>query len=146
MSREEDLRKSLKSLYDDLCDAENKQEKESTGFKHRLKIIHEHLEDLEWKINAIFGLGEFGAIGEFNSNYHKLGDAGMDQMLKTQIKLLAIEIDVNLEQDQTTTEITPQNNLVETISKHKLSKGEKIGLVSAIVAILGVLVTLFSLF
>ncbi len=99
MSYKEDYRKSLKVLYDDLTDAENKQEKEQFGFENRLKVIHENLQDLEDKICSVFGLGDFGVLGDFEPNHNKLGDFGMHQMLKTQIKILAIEMGVNLDQD-----------------------------------------------
>jgi len=110
MSIEEDLRKSLKSCYDDLIDSENKQEKEPFGFKPRLKVIHENFQDLEDRICAVFGMGDWGVIGDFEPYHYKLGDSGMDQMLKTQIKRLAIEIDVNLEKENT---ITDNNDTVD---------------------------------
>ena len=68
--RKTDLRKSLKSLYDDLCDAENGPDRNTFGFKHRLEVIYENLQDLEPRLLAEFPhLGDFGALGEFETTY-----------------------------------------------------------------------------
>ena len=107
-SIEEDFRKSLKYIYDDLLEAENKQEKDPSGFKNRLQVIHETLQDQEMRICAHFGLGDFGVLSDFEPEYLRRGDAGMDQMIKSQIKLLAVEIGVDLEQNTTITEIQSQ--------------------------------------
>ena len=137
--REEDLRKSLKALYDDLCDAENKQEKEPFGFKNRLKVIHENLEDLGWKLATEFThLGEFGALRDFESGYYQLGDSGMDQELKSHIKLLAAQIDLDLEQSTHTTK--PNDTSLKKHTKHKWTRGEKLALAGIIVLILSTVV------
>lgn len=139
--RKTDLRKSLKSLYDDLRDAENGPDRNTFGFKQRLKVIHENLQDLEPRLYAEFPhLGDFSVIGDFEPAYYRLGDSGMDQLLKSKIKRLAIEIDANLEQDHTTTETTTplqtktskkenDGNPIETLVKHNWTRGEKIGIV-----------------
>jgi hypothetical protein len=93
---EDDLRKSLKYIYDDLIDAESNQEKEPFGFKNRLQVIYETLQDQEMRICAVFGLGDFGVLPDFESEYLKRGESGMSQMIKSQIKLLAVEIGLDL--------------------------------------------------
>jgi len=145
-----DLRKSLKSLYDDLCDAENGPDRNTFGFKHRLKVIHENLEDMIPRLLVEFPhLGEFSSLGDFEPAYYRIGDSGMDQALKSQIKLLAIEIGSDLEQDHTTTETTTplhtktskkenDGNPIETLVKHNWTRGEKIGIVGLGVTILGI--------
>jgi len=122
-----DLRKSLKSLYDDLCDAENGPDRNTFGFKHRLEVIHENLEEMMPRLLVEFPhLGEFGAFGDFEPEHYRRGDSGMDQLLKSEIKKLAIEIDADLEQDYTTTETSTHGNPVETVTKHHWTRGEKI--------------------
>ena len=136
-----DLRKALKSLYDDLRDAENGPDRQTFGFKQRLKVIHENLEEMMPRLLAEFShLGEFGAFGDFEPEYYRRGDSGMDQLLKSEIKKLAIEIDADLEQDYTTTETSTHGNPVETIIKHHWTRGEKIGMASLGVAILSIVV------
>ncbi len=115
--RKEELQKSLNHLYDDLLDAENKQEKEPFGFQNRLKVIHEELSGLLYKIDAVIGLGEFGALRDFESEYPRLGDSGMDQQLKSYIKQLAVEAGLELDQEKTITEI--HGNSVEKVPKNK---------------------------
>ena len=140
--RKTDLRKSLKSLYDDLCDAENGPDRNTFGFKHRLKVIHENIQDLEPRLLAEFPhLGDFSALGDFEPAYYHKGDSGMDQLLKSQIKRLAIEINANLEQDHTTKKTT-NGNPVKTVSKHKWTRQEKIGIASLGVAILGIVLAI----
>ena len=108
--RKIELRKSLKSLYDDLCDAENGPDRNTFGFKYRLKVIHENLEEIIPRLLAEFPhLGEFGAFRDFEQEYYHRGDSGMDQLLKSEIKKLAIEIGADLEQGHTTTETPPRN-------------------------------------
>jgi len=136
--REEDLRKSLKHLYDDLLDAENKQEKDPSGFKNRIKVIHETLQDQEMKICGLLGLGDFGTLRDFDYEYLSRGDSGMDQIIKTQIKLLAVEIGLDLEKDSPTE--NSNDNSVEAVSKHKWTRNEKIGIGSLIVAILAIVI------
>ena len=105
-----DLRKTLQSLYDDLCDAENGPDRHTHGFKHRLKVIHENLEEMIPRLLAEFPhLGEFGEFGDFEQEYYHRGDSGMDQLLKSEIKKLAIEIGADLEQDHKITETPPRN-------------------------------------
>lgn len=137
-----DLQKSLKSIYGDLLDAENGPDRDTFGFKHRLEVIHEDLQDVEMRICSEFGLGDFGVLPDFESTYYRRGDSGMDQMLKSQIKRLAIEIDLNLEQNNTTIETTPHDDSVQTVTKHKWTRQEKIGLSSLGVAILGIVLFL----
>ena len=96
-NRKKELQKSLKHLYYDLLDAETKQEKEPFGFQNRLKVIHEELDGLVYKIDAVIGLGEFGALRDFESEYNRLGESGMDQQLKSYIKQLAVEIELDLD-------------------------------------------------
>jgi len=97
-SREDDLRKSLKSLYDDLVEAENGPDRNTFGFAHRLKVIHENLEDMMPRLLAEFPhLGEFSTFGDFEQEHYSRGDSGMDQLLKSTIKKLAIETDTDLE-------------------------------------------------
>ena len=136
--RKTDLRKSLKSLYDDLRDAENGPDRKTYGFKHRLEVIHENLQDLEPRLLSEFPhLGDFSTIGNFEPAYHHKGDSGMAQLLKSQIKLLAIEIDANLEED---------HNPIEPLVKHTWTRDQKIGIAGLGVAILGiVLYLIFSL-
>ena len=55
----EEEHKFLKVIYDDLCNTENKQDKESFSFKNRLKVIHEKLRDLEWKRDVKINLSKF---------------------------------------------------------------------------------------
>ena len=98
---ENDLRKSLKMLYGDLLDAENGPDRQTFGFKNRLKVLYEDLQELESKICAEFGLGDFGVLDDFKGEYYRRGDSGLDQLLKSQIKRLAIETDTNLEGKQT---------------------------------------------
>jgi len=135
--RKTDLRKSLKSLYDDLRDAENGPDRNTYGFKHRLEVIHENLQDLEPRLLAEFpNLGDFGALGDFEPTYSRRGDSGMAQELKTQIKRLAIEINADLEQDYTTTETTltkklekrNDENPIESLAKHNWTGDQKIGI------------------
>ncbi len=125
---EDDLRKSLKYLYDDLLDAENKREKDPSGFKNKLQVIYENLQYQEDKICAVFSLGDFGVLSDFEPEYLRLGDSGVGQIIKSQIKLLAVEI--NLELDSSN-EVTP---------KHQWTRGEKIGLAGVLVAVLGIVV------
>ncbi len=133
--RKTDLRKSLKSLYDDLLDAEKGKDKEPFGFKHRLEVIHENLEEMIPRLLAEFPhLGEFSAFGDFVQEYYRRGESGMDQLLKSEIKKLAIEIGADLEQDYTTKETTltktskkeNDDNSIETVPKHHWTRGEKI--------------------
>jgi len=150
------LRKSLKSIYDDLRDAENGPDSQTFGFKHRLEVIHENLVELEPKIVYEFPeLGELNMLEDFEPTYYHKGDSGMAQLLKSRIKKLAIDIDANLEQDYTITETTTplraktskkenDSNPIETLVKHNWTRGEKIGIVSLSVAILGIV--LFFLF
>lgn len=134
-----DLRKALKALYDDLREAENGPDSNTFGFKQRLKVIHENLEEMMPRLLAVYPhLGEFGAFGGFEPEYYRRGDSGMDQLLKSEIKKLAIEIDADLEQDYTTTETAPHGNPIETVTKHKWTRQEKIGIASLGVAILGI--------
>ena len=123
-SIEEDFRKSLKYIYDDLLEAENKQEKDPSGFKNRLQVIHENLQDQEMKICAHFGLGDFGVLPDFEPEYLRRGDAGMDQMIKSQIKLLAVEVGLDLEQGNTTTD-TSSRVMDEVIEPFKLAALER---------------------
>lgn len=98
--RKADLRKALKSLYDDLLEAENGPDRNTFGFQHRLKVIHENLEEMIPRLLAEFPhLGELSAFGDFEQEYDRRGDSGMDQLLKSEIKKLAIETDTDLEQD-----------------------------------------------
>lgn len=153
---EKDLRKALKALYDDLCEAENGPDRNTFGFKQRLKVIHENLEEMMPRLLAIFPhLGEFSSFGDFETEYSHRGDPGMDQLLKSEIKKLAVEIDADLEQDYTTTETTlaktskkeNDGNTIETIIKHRWTRQEKIGLASLGVGISSVVIFfLFSLF
>jgi len=137
---EEDLRKSLKSLYDDLVEAENGPDRNTFGFKNRLKVIHENLEEMMPRLVGVFPhLGEFGMFGDFEKEYYHRGDSGMDQLLKSTIKQLAIEIGAGLEQNHTT-KPTLHDNPVETITKHKWTRQEKIGIVGLGVAILGIVI------
>lgn len=153
--RKTDLRKSLKSLYDDLRDAENGPDRHTYGFKHRLEVIYENLQDLEPRLLAEFPhLGDFGALGNFESTYSHRGDSGMAQELKTQIKRLAIEIGANLERGNTTEKTLAKTskkendgNPIETLTKHNWTRDQKIGIAGLGVAILGiVLYLIFSLF
>jgi len=106
------LRKSLKMLYDDLLDAENGPDRQTFGFKNRLKVLYEDLQELESKICAEFGLGYFGVLNDFEGEHYRRGDSGLDQLLKSQIKRLAIEIDANLDLN------------VESVSKPQKSIGK----------------------
>ena len=135
--REDDLRKSLKSLYDDLLDSEKGKDKEPFGFKHRLEVIHENLEEMIPRLLVEFPhLGEFAGFGHFEQEYSRRGESGMDQLLKSEIKKLAIEIGADLEQDYKITETAPHGNPIETVTKHKWTRQEKIGIASLGVAIL----------
>ncbi len=137
--RKTDLRKALKALYDDLREAENGPDSNTFGFKQRLKVIHENLEEMIPRLLAEYPhLGEFGGFGDFEPEYYRRGDSGMDQMLKSEIKKLAIEIDADLEQDYTNTKTAPHGNPIETVTKHKWTRQEKIGIASLGVAILGI--------
>jgi len=110
--RKTKLRKLLKSIYDDLCDAEKGPDRRTFGFKHRLEVIHENLVELEPKIVDEFPeLGDLDVIGDFESIHHHKGDSGMAQLLKSRIKKIAIDIDANLEQDYSImdTEVTDVN-------------------------------------
>jgi hypothetical protein len=94
------LRKSLKSIYDDLSDAENGPDRTTFGFKHRLEVIHENLVELEPNIISEFPeLGDLDVISDFKSLHYTKGDSGMAQLLKSRIKKIAIAIDADLEQD-----------------------------------------------
>lgn len=96
--RKADLRKALKSLYDDLLEAENGPDRNTFGFKHRLKVIHENLEEMMPRLLAEFPhLGEFSTFGDFEQEHSRRGDSGTDQLLKSEIKKLAIETDTDLE-------------------------------------------------
>ena len=97
-----DLRKSLKSIFEDLIEAENGPDRNTYGFKNRLQVIYEDFQDLELRICAEFGLGDFGVLSDFESTHYRREDSGMDQMLKSQIKKLAIEIDLDLTQSYKT--------------------------------------------
>ena len=156
-ARKTRLRKSLKSIYDDLRDAENGPDRQTFGFKHRLEVIHENLIELEPKIVSEFPeLGELEVLSDFESAYYHKGDSGMAQLLKSRIKKLAIDIDANLEQDYTITETTTtrrvktskkeneSSNPIETLVKHNWTRGEKIGIASIGVGFLGIV--LFFLF
>lgn len=151
------LRKLLKSIYDDLRDAENGPDSQTFGFKHRLEVIHENLAELEPKIIFEFPqLGELNVLKDFESTYYYKGDSGMAQLLKSRIKQLAVDLDANLEQDYTITETTTtrrvktskkeneSSNPIETLFKHNWTRGEKIGIASLGVAILSIV--LFFLF
>ena len=139
--REEDLRKALKSLYDDLIEAENGPDRNTFGFKNRLKVIHENLEEMMPRLVGEFShLGEFGMFGDFEQEYYHRGDSGMDQLLKSTIKQLAIEIGADLEQGNTT-ETTSPGNPIETVTKHHWTRGKKIG-VSGGLAIAAIIITI----
>jgi len=103
---ENDLRKSLKFIYDDLREAENGSDRNTFGFKHRLQVIYEDLQDTEMRICNEFDLGDFGVLPDFESTLSNRGESGMAQMLKSHIKRLAIETNTNLEGEQ----ILPNNN------------------------------------
>jgi len=151
-----DLRKALKALYDDLREAENGPDRNTFGFIQRLKVIHENLEEMIPRLLAVYPhLGEFGSFGDFETEYSRRGDSGIHQLLKSEIKKLAIEIEVDLEQDYTTTEAIltktskkeNDDNPIETVIKHHWTRQEKIAITGVGVAILGVvLFFLFSLF
>ncbi len=70
-------------------------------------------------------------------------DYGLDQMIKSEIKLLAVEIDLDLDQHNTIPK-TNSSNQIETIHKHKWTRGEKIAIMGVCVAILGIAVAIFA--
>jgi len=134
-----DLRKALKALYDDLREAENGPDRNTFGFIHRLKVIHENLEEMIPRLLAVYPhLGEFGSFGDFETEYSRRGDSGMDQMLKSEIKKLAIEIDADLEPYSTTKETIRHGNPIKTLFKHNWTRGEKIGIIGIGFTILGI--------
>lgn len=133
---EDDLRKNLKHLYDDLLDAETTREKDPSGYKNKLQVIYENLQYQEERICAVFGLGDFGVLRDYEPEYLRLGDSGVYQTIKSQIKALAVEIELDLEQEYT-------DNSNEITHKHKWTRGEKIGLVSVIVAVIGIAIAFF---
>ena len=109
---ERNLRKALKALYDDLLEAEGGPDRNTFGFKQRLKVIHENLEEMMPRLLAIFPhLGEFSSFGDFETEYYHRGDPGMDQLLKSEIKKLAVEIDADLIIDDTLIDIKTTKNL-----------------------------------
>jgi len=63
----------------------------------------------------------------------------MDQMIKSQIKLLAVEIGLELDQNNTIPK-TNSGNQIETTHKHKWTRGEKIAIVGVIATIMGVVI------
>jgi hypothetical protein len=135
---EEDLKKYLKHAYDDLLEVETQKEKDPSGFKNRLQVIYETVLDLEWKIDALVGLGEFGALPEFEPEYSKRGEAGMDQLLKSQIKALAVEIGLDLYQENS----TGKSNSSEAPLKHKWTRDQKIAIIGIVVTIFGIVIAL----
>ncbi len=152
---ERDLRKALKALYDDLREADNGPDRNTFGYVQRLKVIHENLEEMIPRLLAIFPhLGEFGSFGDFETEYSRRGESGIHQLLKSEIKKLAIEIEADLEQDYTTETTQTKTskkendgNPIETIIKHHWTRQEKIGLASLGVGISGVILFFFfSLF
>ena len=102
------FQKKLKGFYDDLIDAEIKRDKEPFGFESRLKVIYENIQDLEMQICEELGLGDFEVLLDFESGIRSRGESGIDQMLKSQIKLLAVEIDLDLDKTNSVTEIASQ--------------------------------------
>lgn len=121
-----------------MLDAENGPDRNNFGFKHRLQVIHEDLQEVEMRICAEFGLGDFGVLPDFEPTHYRRGDSGMDQMLKSQIKRLAIEIELNLEQGNITSEPTPDAKIKknQTSSKITLKKIlEILGIAAAIITI-----------
>ena len=138
---DDDLQKSLKYLYDDLLDAENNREKDPSGFKNKIQVLYVNLQDLENRICIAFELGDFGVLDNFEFEYLRLGDSGVDQILKTQIKLLAVEIGLELDQNNTIPK-TNSGDQIETTHRHKWTRGEKIAVVGVIATILGVVVAL----
>ncbi len=138
---ERNLRKALKALYDDLIEIENGPDRNTFGFKHRLKVIHENLEEMMPRLLAIFPhLGEFSAFGDFETEYSRRGDSGIHQLLKSEIKKLAIEIDADLEQDYTITESTltrtskkDHNNKIENSDSKKGLQFSRAQLIVAII-------------
>ena len=82
------------------------------------------LQDQEIRICTHFGLGDFGVLPDFEPEYLKRGDAGMDQMIKSQIKLLAVEIDLDLEQGNTTID-TSSRVMGDVIEPFKIAALER---------------------
>lgn len=100
---EEIIQKSLKALLDDLVDAENGPDRDTFGFKHRLKEIYDSLAELELMIHAVHPeLGEFSGLGSgsFESDHYTRGDSGMAQLLKSTIKSYMIRTEGNFEKEE----------------------------------------------
>ncbi len=135
------LRKSLKSIYDDLRDAENGPDRQTFGFKHRLEVIHKTLAELEPMIASEFTeLGELEILGDFASTYYHTGDSGMAQLLKSRIKIIAIDIDANLEANHFTQELIPkQEEKTDNISQKVSEKN-----IQEIISTLDTVIDVFS--
>ncbi len=106
------VRRLLKSIYDDLMDAENGADRNTFGFTHRLKVIHESLTQLIPRLLTTFPQLVV-KLEDFESTHHHKGDSGMAQLLKSQIKKLAIETDTDLE----FTHVEYSNNTIESNAK-----------------------------
>lgn len=104
------LQKSLKMIYDDLRDAETGPDSNNFGFKNRLQIIYEDLAELEPKLVSEFPeLKELGTLEDFNSVHYYKGDSGIAQLLKSKIKKISIEVNLDLE-GKNNDQNTIQNN------------------------------------
>lgn len=107
------IRRLLKSIYDDVIDAENGADRNTFGFTHRLKVIHESLTQLIPRLLITFPQLSVVKLEDFDSTHYHKGDSGMAQLLKSQIKKLAIETDTNLESGH----IEHSNNIIENNSR-----------------------------
>lgn len=91
------IKQTLKSLYDDLIQAETGPDRNTFGFTHILEVIYENLVELEPKIISEYPeMGELNVLESFNSIHYSKGDSGTAQFLKSRIKNHAIRLEVDL--------------------------------------------------
>jgi len=117
------IQQTLKSLYGDLIEAENGSDRNTFGFKNRLKEIYDELLELEEQMYAIYPqIGEYGALDpSFESCHYTRGDSGMAQLLKSRIKKWMI-----LTEESSKAEVEKENKfLLESKLHEKIVKASK---------------------
>ena len=100
VDEKEIIKQILKSLYDDLIQAESGPDRNTFGFEHSIEVIYENLAELEPKIVSEYPeMGELNRLEPFKSIYNSKGDSGTTQFLKSRIKNHAIRMGVDLKEE-----------------------------------------------
>lgn len=115
----EKLKQSLRSLFEDISEAEIGPDRTTYGFSHRLEEIFNSLVDLESKIvNEFQDFEELEVLSDYTTMNHSRGDSGMAQLIKSRIKKVAIYTETDLEKNKSTTHETHKTDVLRKDSSN----------------------------